>query len=265
MLYVQPTLAAEPRVLIDPNTLAKDGTVALTASAVSHDGQWLAYGTAAAGSDWNEFRVRSVATGQDIDDLVRWVKFSNLSWSHDSRGFFYSRYDQPKGEAGSGQTFSALAHQKLYYHRLGTPQSADRLIYEISEQPQWLVSGLVTEDGRFLIITIERGDSNFNLLRFVDLGDSAAPRLDAPIGKLIETWNAEYVVVGNDGPVLLVQTNLGAPRKRIIAIDTRAPQPDNWKVIVPEGPDVIDLSGVVGGRLVILMMHDAANRLRVFT
>jgi prolyl oligopeptidase len=264
VLYVQPALTAAPRVLLDPNTLAKDGTIALTDSVASHDGQWLAYGTAAAGSDWTEYRVRAVATGQDTEDVVKWVKFSNLAWTRDSQGFFYSRYDEPKVDASTGKTFGELSHQKLYYHRLGTAQSADRLVCEVPEEPKWFVGGQVTEDGRFLIINIARGDSNFNLLRIVDLGDPMAPRLDGPVVKLIDTWNAEYNVVGNDGPVFFVQTNLDAPRKRVVALDTRSPQPENWKSIVPQSKDVIDSSGVIGGRLVVLTMHDAASRLLVY-
>src|SRR5688572_13037516 len=131
VFYAQEKLGAEPRVLIDPNTLAKDGTVALTTTRVSKDGKWVAYGTAAAGSDWNEFRVRSVDTGQDTTDHIRWVKFSGASWTKDNKGFFYSRYPAPKVDEGTGKTFSELANQRMYYHRLGTPQSEDRLIHEI--------------------------------------------------------------------------------------------------------------------------------------
>ena len=264
VLYVQRSLAAEPRVLLDPNTLAKDGTVALTAYEVSHDGQWLVYGTAAAGSDWNEFRVRRIADGQDTADLIKWVKFSGLSWTRDSRGFFYSRYDEPKVDAGTGKTFGELAHQKLFYHRLGTAQGDDKLIYEIPAEPKWFVGGGVTEDGRWLVITIARGDSINNLIYAVDLGDPMAPRLDAPVRQLVEAWDAKYSVVGSDGPVLLVDTHLAAPRQRIIAIDTRAPQRAGWKTIVPESADVIDSAGVVGGKLVVRTMHDVASKLLLY-
>lgn len=263
VLFVQTSLTAEPRVLIDPNTLSKDGTVAVTETAVSHDGKWIAYGTAAAGSDWNEFHVRSIATAKDTPDVVKWVKFSNLSWTRDSRGFFYSRYDEPKPAAG-GATFSELSHQKVYYHRLGTPQSEDRLIEEIPEQPKWFVNAGVTEDGRYAIIGVARGDSNNNLVRYVDLGSPEAPRIDAPIVKLVDEWNAEYNVIGNDGPVFFVQTNLDAPRKRIVAIDTRQPEPAHWRTIVPESADTIDSSGVVGGKIIVRTMHDVSSRLAVY-
>jgi prolyl oligopeptidase len=265
VLYVQPTLTAEPRVLLDPNTLAKDGTVALTATAVSADGQWLAYGTAAAGSDWNEFRVRSVATAQDTTDVIKWVKFSGLAWTRDSKGFFYSRYDEPaKAGEGNGKTFSALANQKVYYHRLGTPQSEDRLIAAVPEEPKWFVVANVTDDGRFVVINLRRGSSSENLVRYIDLGDPMAPRLDAPVVKLIDTWQAKYTLVGSDGPTLYFRTDLGAPRLRIVAVDTRKPQPEQWRTIVPEGPDVLEAATVVGGKIVVKTMHDAANRVLVY-
>ncbi|MGH7956303.1 MAG: S9 family peptidase, partial [Opitutaceae bacterium] len=165
--YVQKNLRAEPRVLIDPNTLAKDGTVALTGAHPSSDGKWVGYGTAAAGSDWNEYRVRSVDTGEDTNDVIKWVKFSGFGWTRDNRGFFYSRYTAPQVEAGTGKIFSKLSNQRLYYHRLGTPQSEDRLIHEIPNEPQWFVAGETSEDGRFAVIYIARGSSFENLVSFV--------------------------------------------------------------------------------------------------
>ena len=260
---VQESVAAEPRVLIDPNALAADGTVALTATHVSRDGRWVGYGTAAAGSDWNEFRVRSVDTGQDTSDVIRWVKFSGLGWTRDHRGFFYSRYPEPGAAAGNAKTFSELAHQRVYYHRLGTSQAEDRLIHGVPEEPKWFVRGGTTEDGRFLIIYVSRGSAAENLLRFVDLGDPLAPRIDAPVQPLIETWGSEYSVVGNDGPVLYVVTTDGAPRRRLVAIDTRTPEPAQWKTLIPEGAEVIDAVELIGGRFVVKTMRDASSRLTV--
>jgi prolyl oligopeptidase len=260
-LYVQPSLDAAPRLLLDPNTLAKDGTVALTQMEVSPDGKWLAYGLAVAGSDWNEFHVRGVVDGQDTADVIKWVKFSSLAWTKDSAGFFYSRFPEP---AAAGGTYGELAHQKLYYHRLGTPQSTDRLVAEIPDQPKWLLTADTTEDGRYAIIAVERGDKDENLLRYIDLGDPRAPRLDAPVTPLIDTWDAECGVVGNDGPVFFVLTNLDAPRRRVIAIDARAPSQKNWKTLVPEGPDVIESVQVIGGRFVVKTLHDAQDRLNVY-
>lgn len=264
VFYVQENLQAQPRLLIDPNTLAKDGTVALTATRVSRDGKWVAYSTAAAGSDWNEIHVRSVDTGTDTKDLIQWVKFSEASWTKDNAGFFYSRYPAPPAVAGAGTTFSALEHQRVYYHQLGTPQSHDRLVYERADEPQWFVNGATTEDGRYLIITTSRGASPENLLSIVALGDPLAPNIGAKVVPLVSEWNAEYDVIGNQGPILFVLTNLGAPKKRVMAIDTRAPAAANWKTLIPEGGDTIDSVLLVGGRFVVRSMHDASSRLALF-
>lgn len=264
VFYVQENLEAEPRGLIDPNELAKDGTVALTDTQVSPDGKWVAYGTAAAGSDWNEFRVRSVDNGEDTGDLLQWLKFSSVSWTRDSRGFFYSRYPAPTSVAGAGKTFGGLENQRMYYHRLGTPQAADRLIYEIPAEPKWFVRGGVTEDGRYLVISIARGSSSENQLRIVDLGDPAAPRWDAPVRELVTTWDAEYRVVGNDGSLLYILTNWEAPRKRVVAIDLAKPERASWRTLIAQTEDVIDSVERVGGRFVVKTMHDASSRLALY-
>jgi prolyl oligopeptidase len=264
VFYVQEKLHAEPRVLIDPNSLAKDGTVALTSAKPSSDGKWVGYSTAAAGSDWNEFRVRSVDTGKDTNDIIKWVKFSGFGWTKDNRGFFYSRYPVPEVDAGTGNTFSKLSNQRMYYHRLGTPQSEDRLIHEVASEPQWFVRGGTTEDGRYAIIHISRGSSFENLVSFVDLGHPLAPKIDAPVQPLIEQWEAEYDVIGSAGTVFYVVTNFEAPRKRLVAIDTKAPAKTNWKTLIPEGTDVIDSVDIIGGRFVVKTMHDASSRLAVY-
>ena len=264
VFHVQERLDAEPRVLIDPNTLAKDGTVALAGAQVSPDGKWVAYATAGAGSDWNEVRVRSVDTGLDATDHVQWIKFSAPAWTKDSKGFFYSRYPAPTTDAGTGKTFSKLENQRMYYHRLGTPQSADVLVHEIAEEPKWFVRGGTTEDGRYLIITIQRGSSSENLLRYVDLGDPRSPNVTAPVRSLVDKWEAEFEVVGNDGPVLYVLTNLEAPRKRLVAIDTTKPERAAWKTLVPQSEDTIDSVQIIGGRFVVKTMHHASSRLAVF-
>lgn len=264
VFYVQETLAAEPRVLIDPNTLAKDGTIALTGTNVSPDGKWVAYSTAAAGSDWTEIRVRSVDTGTDASDQIRWVKFSGASWTKDAAGFFYSRYPAPATDAENGKTFSGLEHQRVYYHKLGTPQTEDRLIFERNDEPQWFVNGSVTEDGRYLLITLSRGATPENLLSVVDLGDPKSPQLEAKIQPLVAEWNAEYSPIGNAGPVLFVLTNLDAPRKKVIAVDTRNPGRENWKTLIPEGADTVDSVALIGGHFVVKSMHDVSSRLALF-
>ena len=148
------SLDATPRVLLDPNKLSTDGTVALGGYSISEDGNFIAYGTSASGSDWQEWHVRDVRTGADRDDLLKWVKFSGASWLKDGSGFFYSRYDEPKpGEQLKGANY----FQKLFFHKLGTPQSDDRLVYERPDQKDWGFGGSVTEDGHYLIISVWRG------------------------------------------------------------------------------------------------------------
>jgi prolyl oligopeptidase len=263
VLYVQAGPGAAPRVLLDPNALSSDGTVALTASAVSPDGRWLAYGTSKAGSSWKQVHVLAVATGQVGADLVPWVRYSRLAWTRDSAGFFYSCYPEPAVEIDEAKDARPIANHRIYYHRVGTPQSDDRLIYR-PEQPGWMADAAVTADGRYVVINVASQVAGDNLVRFIALGDPAAPDLGAPVRPLIDAWNAQYSVIGNDGPIFYVQTNQDAPRGRIVAIDTGAPAPANWRTVVPESPDALQSSSIVGGKLVVLALHNVASRLRVY-
>ncbi len=261
-LYVKDSLAAEGRLLLDPNALAKDGTVALSGYRASEDGKWLLYGTAVAGSDWNEFRVREVATGQDTGDVIKWVKFSAMSWTHDSKGFFYSRYPEPKKDANT--TFSDLANQKVYYHSLGTAQEADTLVYESPDFPKRGWGASITDDGRYLLLYGSEGTDPHHRLYYIDLKDAQKPGLSGPVMKLVDVIEATYHVIGNRGSILFVQTDLDAPRNKIIAIDLAAPDKANWKTLVPESKDVIESSSVIGGRFVVNYMKDARTQLSLF-
>ena len=258
--YWQRSLAATPKVLIDPNTLARDGTVALTAWDVSHDGRFFAYGTAAAGSDWNELHVRRVATGRDLPDRLRWVKFSGLSWTHDDAGFFYSRYPTPAGDV----LRAVVRNQKLYYHRLGTPQSADRLVYQRPDQPDWGFGGSVTEDGRYLVIYVSLGTDSRNRVYYLDLGSARRPRVTGRVVRLLDAFDASYSFVGNRGPLFYFRTDLDAPRGRLIAVDTRHPDRSGWKEIIPQADQVLDDVTLVGGRFVARYLQDAHGRLAIF-
>ena len=259
--YWQPTLAAEPRVLLDPNSLSSDGTVALTSWDVSHDGRYFGYGTAAAGSDWNELHVRVIATGRDLPDTLRWIKFSGLSWTHDNAGFYYARFPTPAGDA----LRSVVKDQKLYYHRLGTPQSADRLVYERPDHPDWGFGGSVTEDGRYLIIYVSLGTDSRNRIYYEDLASARRPRVTGRVVRLLDDFDATYSFVGNRGPVFYFFTNLDAPRGRLIAIDTRRPARRHWTEILPQTDQVLNGVTLVGGRFVAEYLVDAHSRLAVFT
>ncbi len=261
-LRMRTTLDAAPTVVLDPNQLASDGTVALTAYAASPDGRWLAYALSRSGSDWNEYRIKDLTTGEDTADTLRWVKFSRMSWTHDSAGFFYSRYPTPPDT--DDPLFRSLENQRIYYHRRGTPQSEDVLVYARPDQPKWGLGGGLTEDGRYLIIRLSEGTDPRNRLHVLDLKDPKQPQLAQPPLALIDTLEASFSAIGNDGPVLFLRTDLDAPRYRIIAIDLRAPERGNWKTLVAETNDTMASATLVGGRLVVEYMRDARSVLRRF-
>jgi len=256
VLYWLDTLDGEPRLLLDPNTLSADGTIALTGYNLSRDGRRLAYGLSAAGSDWQEWRVRDVDTGQDLDDQLNWVKFSGASWTADGAGFYYSRYDPP----AAGATYKgANYHQKLYYHRIGTAQTDDELVYARPDQKEWGFGGEVTEDARYLIISVWKGTHRENGIFYKDL---LAP--DAPTVELLVDFDAHYGFIGNDGPVFYFLTDRDAPRLRVIAIDVTNPAPGEWRTLIPESADALQDAGLVGDVFIASYLHDAHSSVRVF-
>jgi len=255
VLFVTDSLTGEPRVLLDPNTLSSDGTVALAGNAITDDGKLMAYGTETSGSDWMEWHVRDVDTGKDLPDDIKWVKFSGASWTKDDKGFFYSRYDEPKGTA----LREANYFQKLYYHRLGTPQSEDKLIYERPDNKELLFGGAVTDDGRYLVIEVSQGTSPKTRVYYKDLTQP-----DSQVVKLLDDFDARYSFVDNGGPVFWIQTDLDAPRGRLIAIDTRHPERKNWKTVVPQSTDTLEESDVVDNKFLMRYLKDAKTEVRVY-
>ncbi|MGC2647713.1 MAG: prolyl oligopeptidase family serine peptidase [Candidatus Sulfotelmatobacter sp.] len=255
VLLVAESLNAEPRILLDPNTLSADGTVALSGEAISDDGKLLAYGTAASGSDWMEWHVRDIDSGKDLSDLIKWVKFSGASWTKDGKGFYYSRYDEPKHDTAMRD---ANYFQKLYYHRLGTTQAEDQLIYERPDNKELGFNGTVTDDGRYLIITVWQGTSPKNRLYYKDL---AQP--DSQVVKLLDDFDAQYEFVDNDGPVFWFKTDLDAARSRLIAIDTRTPERARWKTIIPESAETMQSVSVIDDKFLVEYLKDARTEVRV--
>src|SRR6266700_4490386 len=260
VLYKQASLTADPETLLDPNLLSEDGTVAISTLAVSDDGRLLAYGTSASGSDWEEFRVRDVATARDLSDHLKWIKFSGASWTKDAAGFFYSRYQEPTNKALT----DVNRFQRVYYHRLGTDQSQDRLVYERPDQPDWGMNAEVTDDGRYAVLNVWLGTDRRNRLYYLDLKDPKRPKVTGDVVRLLDDFDASYGFVGNDGPVFYFLTDLDAPRKRIVAIDTRYPVRGLWREVIPQGPDVLDGVQIVHDTFVANYMHDASSRLRLF-
>jgi prolyl oligopeptidase len=261
VIYTLKNLSDEPTVL-DPNQLASDGTVAVSSTAVSEDGRLLAYGVAASGSDWNEIRVRDIEANKDLPDVVKWIKFSGPSWTKDSKGFFYAKFPEPT--SSGNQTFAKLANQKLYYHLLGDPVEHDRLIYERPDDPDLAFDGEVSHDGRYLLVLVNRGTEERDLLYYKDLGDPAAPKIDAPFQPIVDKFEAEFKVAGSIGTRLYVVTDLNAARYKIVEIDLTNPSRDHWKEIIPESKDLLEDASVVGGKLVVKYLVDAKNQLFVF-
>lgn len=257
VLYTVASLADEPRVLLDPNKLSADGTIALAGTAISRDGKLMAYGLATSGSDWSEWHVRNVETGQDLPDVIKWVKFSGASWTPDGKGFFYSRYDEPK--AGAQGLSGVNEFQKLYYHRLGTPQAEDALIYERKDQKDWGFSGEVTDDGRYLIIHVWVGTDVKNRIYYKDLQAK-----DAPVVKLLDDFDAAYNFIDNDGPVFWFMTDKDAPRNKIIAIDTRKPERANWKIVIAEAAEPIESANIINNMLILAYLKDAHSQVKVY-
>ncbi len=251
VLYVLDSLRAEPRLLLDPNTLSEDGTVALRTWEPSDDGKWLAYATSASGSDWQTWRVRSADTGEDLADVLSWSKFSGASWLPDGSGFFYSRYDAPR----EGEEFQdANYYQKLYFHRRGTAQAADELVYERPDEKEWGFGGSVSEDGRYLLISIWQGTDIRNRVFYRDLQDGK-------VVELIDRLEASYVFLGNDGAWFFFRTDLDAPRGKVIAIDTRNPGKENWRTLIPEGKTVLESARMVNDQFVVIINRDAHHEI----
>jgi prolyl oligopeptidase len=255
VVYTQRKLQDQPTILIDPNTLSKDGTVALKGSAVSPDGKYYAYAIADAGSDWTEWRVRDIDTGKDLDDHLKWIKFSGVSWTADSQGFYYSRYDEPEG---GDKLKDVNFFPKLYFHRIGDAQAQDTLIYHRPDHKDWSFNGIATEDGKYLFIEVGRGTEEKSLLYYQDLEHP-----QTGIQPLIETWQASYEYLGNQGSTCWFLSNDQAPRGRILEIDLGKPQRKHWKEKLAESEDTIETASMVNDSFIVSYLHDAWHRILI--
>ena len=256
VLYKLDSLDGAPQVLLDPNTLSADGTVALSGLEFSHDGRYLAYGVADGGSDWNVWRIRDIATGADLPDELRWIKFAPPAWAPDSKGLYYSRYDEPQ----PGAELEAVNYnQKLCFHALGTPQSADALVLARPDHKEWSFAPSVSEDGRWLLISVGLGTDPRNLVFVRDL-----KLTDAPIVELVREFEASFDFVASRGDTLYFTTDLNAPRGRLVALDmARAAATPQWLELVPQSADKLDGADLVGGRFILGYTKDARSSVRV--
>jgi len=256
VLYTAPSIQGNARVLLDPNALSKDGTVALSGLSVSDNGKLLAYSISRSGSDWQEWRVRDIETGKDLPDLVSWSKFSSAAWSHDDDGFYYQRFAEP---SSAKELTGVNEYAKLYYHRLGKPQSDDKLIYERPDHKDWNFAGQSTEDGRYLIMEISKGAEDKNLLFYQDLKTPGAKVIE-----LVNVFEGAYNFLGNEGSRFYFRTTAGSPKARIVMIDVTKPARANWKDIVPEQKETLQDARMAGGMLTLAYLKDAYSATKIY-
>lgn len=256
VLYMLDKLDGQPRVLLDPNTWSKDGTVALGMTVPSDDGKLLAYSVAEAGSDWNTWQVLDVDSGKPLEDKLRWVKFSGASWTKDNKGLYYSRYDEPKKDA---QFQSLNFNQKLMYHRIGTKQEEDQIVYQRPDHPDWSFSGTVTDDGKYLVITMRKGTDNRYRVAYRDLSEPESKIID-----LIDNFDNDYTFIDNIGPVFYFRTDYRAPNGRVIAIDVRGPERGDWKEVIPQSRENLISANLLGNQIAANYLKDAHSQVKFF-
>lgn len=256
VLYKLQSLGDEPTALIDPNQWSADGTNALGGLEFSDDGKLLAYGVQKAGSDWRTWQVMEVESGKKLSDELNWIKFGSVSWTKDSKGFFYSCYDEPK----SDEKFQGLnLGQKVYYHRIGDPQSKDQLVHENQENPKYGFLPEVSEDGKYLVITVWQGTDDRYRVLYRSLEDP-----NSKLTPLIKGFENEYSFLGNDGSKFYFKSDFNAPKKCILLIDTLHPEPGHWKVIVPESDDSMESAGIVGDNFIVQYLQDAKSQVKLY-
>ncbi len=255
--YKQDSLTAEPTVLLNPNEWSKDGTASLASLAFSDDGKLAAYGVSKSGSDWSELYLLDVASGKKLDDAIRWVKFSGPSWTHDNKGFFYSRYPEPEKD----EAFQKVPKfQKLYYHKVGTPQGDDTLIYERPDNERYSVGGHVTDDGKYLVVSVSDGTTSRKSKTFVkDLTDPAAK-----IVPLIDDFLSVNSVIDNDGSTFFVKTDSDAPKGRVVAVDLKNPDRKTWKELISQGESTLQSVDLTGGLFAASYLTDARSQIKIF-
>ena len=229
--------------------------MALNGLSVSENGQLLAYATAEGGSDWQVWHVRDIETGLDLPDLIQWAKFSGAAWLRDASGFYYARYDAPlEGQALAGENYN----QKVYLHRISAPQSEDMLVYLRPDHKDWIFAPTVSDDGRYLVLTVNEGTDTRNRIFYQDLSTGAE------FVELIPDMEAAFDFVGNDGARFYFRTDLHAPRGKLIAIDLAAPERANWQTLIAEDTDVLELVQLSRDRFIATYLHHAHHKLRVF-
>jgi prolyl oligopeptidase len=262
-LYRRASLKAQPEMLLDPNTMSDDGSISLADWQPSPDGRYLAYALSQGGADWAVVHVREIATGRNLPDVVRWYRFSTISWTRDGKGFFYARFPEPP----AGKVLEAeLRDHQVHYHLVGTSQDQDRLIYRRPDLPRYFVGASVTDDGRYLIVTLSNGTDPKNRLCYADLGDPMQPNVGAPVVAIVDEDIAELSVLGNEGALFYVRTDFHAPNRRIMALDPRLRiDRAGWKSVVPERSHPLESATIAGGKLFCQYLVDVKSEVRIFS
>jgi prolyl oligopeptidase len=256
VLYWQEGLTGEPKVLLDPNTMSSDGTVAISGLSISDDGQLAAYSIADAGSDWVKWHVREVATGRDLPDIIEWSKFSSASWLKDGSGFFYEGYDAPE----AGALKAANYFHKIFFHKLGTPQSEDKLIFDRPDDKEMNVGAGVTDDGRYLLIYQTKGSSPNNELAVKDLEHP-----ESTVVQIATVADALYSPIDNEGTRFWIHTTLNAPNGRVVEVDLAHPESEHWKTIIPESRNNLDSVSMIDDTLIANYLADAQSMVELHT
>jgi prolyl oligopeptidase len=261
VIYTVKELSDAPQVVLDPNKLAADGTISVSITALSSDGKYFAYGLEASGSDWNEIHVRDLQAGRDRPDVVKWVKFSDLSWTKDNLGFFYTRYPAPS--SATSQKLESLRNPKIYYHRLGDPQEKDQLVYERPDKPEWLLEASTSKDGRFMFITAHENTAPRSAVYVMNLGDAAHPKIDGPLQPIFERLDAQYEFLGATGGRALFRSDKDAPKYQVLAVELAHLDQPVATTVVPASSDLLEKAEIVGGKLVLNYLSDAKNQLKI--
>ena len=254
VLYASPDIKQEGRVFLDPNKFSEDGTASLGGLSFDKAGERVAYFVSEGGSDWRTAYVMDAKTGEKLADELKWIKFSGISWAGD--GFYYSRYPEP---ADGDELSAANAYHSLYYHKIGDPQSADKLIYVDNDNPQRNVYAGTSDDERFLIVSVSESTSG-NALMVQDLS-----KPDSKLQSIVTKYDADYQVLDNDGDRLLILTNDGAPKQKVISVDINKADSSNWQTVIPEGDNTLRSVSIVGGKLFVSYMADASSKIEIYS
>ncbi|MFS0674718.1 prolyl oligopeptidase family serine peptidase [Ornithinibacillus sp. 179-J 7C1 HS] len=244
----------DEKVVLDPNKLSEDGTVAMTNYAFSKDGRYLAYATSTHGSDWQEIRLLDLSTGKNLEDHIQHVKFTSITWAPDSTGFFYSRFPEPGSVAPEDES----NYNKVFFHKIGDKQTSDQLIHEQPEDKELMFSSFISDDDKYLCLYVFLGTATENQFYLRPINS------DEPFTRLLDKSDAEYQYVTNTDTTFYFKTDLNTPNGKIISIDLHNPDPSNWKDIIPEPSDVIDFVVALNNKLVIGLLHDAHHQLKVY-